>query len=383
MYEASILVGSDGDVLSTRQRTTGALIVNMDIKTSITYDGEKPEEDRGNAVFNKSCLLLCFDQHEQEACMRHPTGIPSRETSCVPQTNCLRRVTQHQNMHQPWLFMILAAFVLIPSPRALAFTPSFHQHSSTSFMIHATADDNDQPTIPFELERRDILRLTTLGSVGAFSLLSPQRAIADDVVPDGITPTKTESGLKYFDLETGGTAAGFSNDETPKYGQLCVISYSAYMKLPAGNTDKQKFDSTKGYVIKHGNGKMIAGLDEGLHTMKQGGLRRIIIPPKLGFVSSGLGPLPEYPWQRFKLNSLIDQMIAQRGGNLIYDVRLERFFDDEADQGYYEDLDILPEERAELELRLMKRKQGETPEVLDAVGEDINITDRPKEKPIV
>jgi hypothetical protein len=210
-------------------------------------------------------------------------------------------------------------------------------------------------------------------------------ALADDVIPDGAMIIKTDSGLKFLDLESGGTAAGYSSDDTPQYGQLCVISYTAYMKLPAGkNTDKQRFDSTKGFVMKHGNGKMIAGLDEGLHSMKRGGLRRIIIPPKLGFVTSGLGPLPEYPWQRFKLNSLLDEMIAQRGGTLIYDVRLERFFDDEADQGYYQDLDITPEEREQLELRLVKRKEaGATSDALDAVGDEVNISNRPKPKPIV
>jgi hypothetical protein len=154
------------------------------------------------------------------------------------------------------------------------------------------------------------------------------------------------------------------------------------MKLP-NSKEKQKFTTTTDFVIKHGNGKMIAGLDEGIHTMKRGGLRRLIIPPKLGFVDSGLGPIPEMPWQRWKLNSLLEDMITQRGGNLIYDVRLERFFDDEADQGYYEDLEISPEERAELESRLLKKRGTQGDSALDAIGDDVNIMDRGKERPIV
>jgi len=70
--------------------------------------------------------------------------------------------------------------------------------------------------------------------------------------------------------------------------------------------------------------------------MKVGQTRRLIIPPKLGFVQSGLGPLPEQPWQRWTLNNLLDQMISQQGGRLIYDVTLKLVLDDEADQGYYE-----------------------------------------------
>ena len=50
--------------------------------------------------------------------------------------------------------------------------------------------------------------------------------------------------------------------------------------------------------------------------------------PKLGFIDSGLGPLPDNPFARFKLNSLLDDMIAQQGGQLVYDVKLLNFFDD-------------------------------------------------------
>jgi hypothetical protein len=78
--------------------------------------------------------------------------------------------------------------------------------------------------------------------------------------------------------------------------------------------------------------------------MKVGGKRRIIIPPKLGFVDSGLGPLPQSPFDRFRLNGLLDKMIEKRGGDLIYDVELVSVIDDEADQGYYEDSSLTEEQ---------------------------------------
>jgi hypothetical protein len=323
-------------------------------------------------------------------------------TQSQPRKSLTRKSTSMASTRQPFptlgiLFLILAALfpakALLVSSTSLSLTRNYKKTSlywGTSNV--SESDDNVHgssiPPLSKRNRRRDCILhqpLLAFSSmiISSSSLIIP--ALADDVIPDGTTATKTDSGLKFLDLEPGGTAAGYGSDDTPQYGQLCVISYNAYMKLPAGkNTDKQKFDSTKGFVLKHGNGKMIAGLDEGLHTMKRGGLRRIIIPPKLGFVASGLGPLPEYPWQRFRLNSLLDEMIAQRGGSLIYDVRLERFFDDEADQGYYQDLDISPEEREQLDLRLLKRqKRGATTDALEAVGEDINISNRPKQKPIV
>ena len=162
---------------------------------------------------------------------------------------------------------------------------------------------------------------------------------------------KTSSGLKYIDIIPG---TGMS----PMYGNLCSISYTAYVKLPTNSnsnnnrpkytTKPQKYDHCDGYLIKHGNGRMIAGLDEGLHTMKVGGTRRLLIPPKLGFVDVGLGPLPDMPWNRYQLNQLLDQMIELSGGTMIYEVTLLSVIPDEADLGYYTDASLSPQDFATL-----------------------------------
>jgi FKBP-type peptidyl-prolyl cis-trans isomerase len=93
---------------------------------------------------------------------------------------------------------------------------------------------------------------------------------------------------------------------------------------------------------------MIPGLDEGLHTMKVGGTRRILIPPKLGFIDIGLGPLPDMPWNRYRLNQLLDQMMELSGGTVIYEVTLLSVIPDEADLGYYTDASLSPEDFATL-----------------------------------
>eukprot|EP00527_Entomoneis_sp_CCMP2396_P003668 CAMPEP_0198139148 /NCGR_PEP_ID=MMETSP1443-20131203/2491_1 /TAXON_ID=186043 /ORGANISM="Entomoneis sp., Strain CCMP2396" /LENGTH=296 /DNA_ID=CAMNT_0043801191 /DNA_START=158 /DNA_END=1048 /DNA_ORIENTATION=+ len=166
----------------------------------------------------------------------------------------------------------------------------------------------------------------------------PQQAWAADA---DLTMFQMPSGLKYLDLEVG-------TGPTPEYGQLVSLDYKAFIKLPASkknaNPKPQQFDASSGYLHKHGNGRLIAGFDEGLHTMKLGGTRRIIVPPKLGYVSSGLGPMPEYPWDRRKLNNMLDQMVALRGGNVVFEVTLLGIKNDEADQGYYEDGSLTPQE---------------------------------------
>jgi hypothetical protein len=169
-----------------------------------------------------------------------------------------------------------------------------------------------------------------------------------------VTLFKTKSGLQYIDLVEG---TGVS----PRYGNFVSISYKAYVKLPKieGKESKlDEFDSDPAYLIKHGNGRTVPGLDEGLHTMKVGGKRRIIVPPKLGYVTSGLGPIPPGPYGRWKLNRLIDRMIEVKGGNVIFDVEMRSVIEDEADQGYYDDESLSPEDFNTLRQNIQSAQQA-------------------------
>ena len=234
---------------------------------------------------------------------------------------------------------------------AFSSTTIVSQLQSTS-VLYAESSKRLEST---ELSRRNLVA-SSIGLLGLIGIGSTSRADDGGITTasdaDGVTLYKLPSGLKYIELEPGRESA-----PTPRYGQVCIFSYKAYLKLPT-DKDKQQFDTGASFITKHGNGRIIAGLDEGLHTMRPGGLRRVIIPPKLGFVQPGLGPLPKYPWDRYKLNDLLEKMVEQRGGNLVYDVRLERVFDDEADQGYYDDLELSPEQLEAIQNKLVKGRAG-------------------------
>lgn len=217
----------------------------------------------------------------------------------------------------------------------------------------------DEPTPSSNLSRREAIGRTVVAVAASAALSSAiptvARADIEGVVSmprntdppeakpsnvEGVTVFKTKSGLQYIDIEEG-------TGPSPKYGNLVGISYKAYIKLPdiQGVSSKlDEFDSDGGYLVKHGNGRTVPGLDEGLHTMKIGGRRRIIVPPKLGYVSSGLGPIPVGPYGRWKLNRLIDRMVEVKGGNVIFDVEMRSILEDEADQGYYDDESLTPDE---------------------------------------
>jgi FKBP-type peptidyl-prolyl cis-trans isomerase FkpA len=61
-------------------------------------------------------------------------------------------------------------------------------------------------------------------------------------------------------------------------------------------TDGKKFDSSrdrgnKGFSFKLGAGQVIAGWDQGVAGMKVGGLRKLTIPPELGYGARGHPPV--------------------------------------------------------------------------------------------
>jgi hypothetical protein len=183
---------------------------------------------------------------------------------------------------------------------------------------------------------------------------APPESTASNVNGQSVTVFKTKSGLQYIDLVEG---TGVS----PRYGNFVSISYKAYIKLPdiqGKPSNFEEFDSDGAYLIKHGNGRTVPGLDEGLHTMKVGGKRRIIVPPKLGYVTGGLGPIPPGPYGRWKLNRLLDRMVEVKGGNVIFDVEMRSVIEDEADQGYYEDESLSPDDFNTLRQNVERSQQA-------------------------
>lgn len=148
---------------------------------------------------------------------------------------------------------------------------------------------------------------------------------------------KTKSGLRYYDVRKGSGPA-------PKWGQVAIIQYEGYVRASPFSR-LVLFDDTYSrkapYLVKHGNGRVIRGLDEGLHTMKLGGLRRIVVPLELGYTKTGLGPIPPNALRRKVLVRELTKA-EQQEGEIVYDVELVSVYDDEADMGYYDDLTFDP-----------------------------------------
>ncbi len=100
-------------------------------------------------------------------------------------------------------------------------------------------------------------------------------------IPPLTGPIQTEGDLRYID-EVVGTGA------SPTKGQRLTVHYTGWL------TDGTKFDSSvdrnQPFQFVLGAGRVIAGWDQGLATMKIGGKRRLILPASLGYGAKGSPP---------------------------------------------------------------------------------------------
>lgn len=91
-------------------------------------------------------------------------------------------------------------------------------------------------------------------------------------------PTKTPSGLEYWDIKAGTGAVA-------QTGHKVKVDYTGWL------TDGKKFDSSVGtgkpYEFMLGAGQVIKGWDEGVAGMKMGGKRQLRIPPDLAYGQRG------------------------------------------------------------------------------------------------
>jgi FKBP-type peptidyl-prolyl cis-trans isomerase len=97
-------------------------------------------------------------------------------------------------------------------------------------------------------------------------------------------PTKTPTGLEYWDIKVGTGAVAHS-------GQHVQVDYTGWL------TDGKKFDSSVGtghpFDFDLGGGQVIKGWDEGVAGMKVGGKRQLRIPPDLAYGAKGYpGAIP-------------------------------------------------------------------------------------------
>ncbi|DBA78250.1 TPA: hypothetical protein ACH3X2_008204 [Trebouxia sp. C0005] len=100
---------------------------------------------------------------------------------------------------------------------------------------------------------------------------------------DDIKTVNLPSGLQYKEIKEG-------TGPIPPVGFQVVANYVAM--VPNGTIFDNSLEKGKPYDVRVGAGQVIPGLDEGMKSMKVGGIRRLYIPGNLAFpkgLSSGPG----------------------------------------------------------------------------------------------
>lgn len=189
--------------------------------------------------------------------------------------------------------------------RSLSRSPSHapsHTHRSVrrAVVVRATSEQHNNPS------RSSVLRTLSLSAVTALvSPLSPtlpQASYADFVEPveapkllcdaaceealGSVERVRLPSGLEFQDIRVGSGPA-------PPVGYQVVLHYILMTK--DGRVISNSLENGTPYDIRVGTGQVVGGLDEGLKTMRVGGVRRIYVPEGELSFPKGLPSAPGRP----------------------------------------------------------------------------------------
>ncbi|KAL0364411.1 UNVERIFIED_CONTAM: Peptidyl-prolyl cis-trans isomerase FKBP19, chloroplastic [Sesamum angustifolium] len=138
--------------------------------------------------------------------------------------------------------------------------------------------------------------------------------------------TETNSGLQYKDLRVG-------SGPTPRIGETVVVDWDGYTIGYYGRIFEAR-NKTKGgsfvgddkdfYKFRLGSQEVIPAFEEAVSSMALGGIRRIIVPPELGYPENDFdkkGPRPTtFSGQRALAFVLRNQGLIDK--TLLFDIEL-------------------------------------------------------------
>jgi FKBP-type peptidyl-prolyl cis-trans isomerase len=102
--------------------------------------------------------------------------------------------------------------------------------------------------------------------------------------PTAVTgePITSPSGLKYWDIKVGTGSKAFP-------GLNVTVHYTGW--LESGKKFDSSLDRNQPFRFALGKGQVIPGWEEGISGMRVGGKRRLRIPSKLAYGTTGFGNL--------------------------------------------------------------------------------------------
>ncbi|KAL3698794.1 hypothetical protein R1sor_012870 [Riccia sorocarpa] len=183
---------------------------------------------------------------------------------------------------------------------------------------------------PSVVSRREVIvqLVSTLGFLASGGVASAEQSEA----------TRREGRPKFYELEGSGGVKALDIREgdgaSPLEGEKVVIHYYARLAAKQGwrfdstYEHKDQFGAPEPYVFTVGSGDVISGLDAAVRSMREGGVRRVVIPPSQGYQNTTQGPIPPDYFDRQRLYTTIfnpTRLANGEGstlGTLIFDIEL-------------------------------------------------------------
>ncbi|CAM6086961.1 unnamed protein product [Calypogeia fissa] len=195
--------------------------------------------------------------------------------------------------------------------------------------------------VPIISRREAVLQVVSgagRGLVATTGLAFCVSAFVQDSPAAAATAAETKPRPKFFDLDGSGGVKALDIREgsgaTPHVGDKVAIHYYARLAAKQGwrfdssYEHKDQSGAPEPYVFVIGDGTVIAGLDSALLSMKEGGVRRVIIPPSQGYQNTQQGPIPPNFSDRQRLYTTIfnpTRLANGEGstlGTLVFDIEL-------------------------------------------------------------
>lgn len=131
-----------------------------------------------------------------------------------------------------------------------------------------------------------IIAVAIIAGAMLYKPTDKQAASIADTDPAAVSNTNTNNtsmGLKIEDVKVGTGAEA-------KPGSLISVHYVGTF------ADGKKFDSSRDrgepFTFPLGQGMVIQGWEQGFNGMKVGGVRKLTVPPELGYGPNDYGPIP-------------------------------------------------------------------------------------------
>jgi peptidylprolyl isomerase len=125
----------------------------------------------------------------------------------------------------------------------------------------------------------------TIAALGVLAMVANEgQSAGQEKTLEKTVNTKTgKAVLKYVELAEG-------KGKEAKTGNTVEVHYTG--RFTNGKKFDSSLDSNKPFQFTLGAAKVIKGWDEGVVGMKEGGKRKLIVPPELAYGKDDYGPIP-------------------------------------------------------------------------------------------